>query len=179
MIRDRTRGATQPPSRLGPGARGQGLIEFALVLPVFMLMLFGLIDGGRLIYLSSTLSQAAREGVRVGSVEASWIGSTDGGCNKTGGPNCPADVTALKADVRSAVNRMIAPFASIPAAGIFLSCDATTPPTGNWTGQTCLSPSSGGFLSVRVVYTYTAITPMIGQLIGSVTLSGSATMVID
>ncbi len=29
---------------------GQALVEFALVLPIFMLMLFGLIDGGRYVY---------------------------------------------------------------------------------------------------------------------------------
>ena len=40
------------------------LVEFALVLPVFLLMLFGLIDVGRYVYMNSVLSQAAREGAR-------------------------------------------------------------------------------------------------------------------
>jgi Flp pilus assembly protein TadG len=158
---------------------GQGLVEFAVVLPVFMLLLFGLIDGGRLVYLSSTLSQAAREGARLGSVEAGWIASTDAGCGQVGGPTCPADLAALRADVRTAVNRMITPFASIPSADVFLSCETSTPPTGSWTGQTCTSRTSGSVLSVRVVYTYTAMTPLLGQILGSVVLSGAATMVIN
>ena len=56
--------------------RGQSLVEFALVLPIFLLVLFGLIDVGRYVYMNTMLSQAAREGARVASVEASWIGST-------------------------------------------------------------------------------------------------------
>lgn len=166
-------------ARSSRSGRGQGLIEFALVVPVFMLMLFGLIDGGRLIYLSSTLSQAAREGARVGSVEAGWIGSTDSGCNQVGGPACPATVDALRADIRSAVNRMISPFTSIPTSDVFVSCDAATPPMGSWTTQSCLSRASGSVLSVRVAYTYTAITPLLAQILGSVTLTGSATMVVN
>jgi hypothetical protein len=163
----------------GPGGRGQGLVEFAVVLPVFLLMLFGLIDGGRLVYLNSTLSQAAREGARLGSVEAGWVGSADAGCGQTGGPTCPATVDDLRAHVRTAVNRMISPFASIPIADVYLSCDASTPPTGAWTAQTCASRASGSVMSVRVVYVYGAMTPVLGQILGSLTLSGSATMVIN
>ena len=36
--------------------RGQALVEFAIVLPVFMLLLFGLVDGGRLVIEYSTLT---------------------------------------------------------------------------------------------------------------------------
>ena len=72
------------------GAAGQSLVEFALVLPVFLLMMFGLIDVGRFVYLSSTLSQAAREGARLGSVEASYRGSTDPACGTTEVPCAPA-----------------------------------------------------------------------------------------
>ena len=61
------------PSR--PASRGQALVEFALVIPIFLLLLFGLIDVGRLVYMNSVLSQAAREGTRLASVEASWMGS--------------------------------------------------------------------------------------------------------
>lgn len=158
---------------------GQTLVEFALVMPIFLLGVFGMIDGGRLVYLNSTLSQAAREGARQASVEASWIGSTDGSCNATGGPTCPATKDLFKYHVILAVNRMMTPFGTITPEHVYISCDATTPPSGSWTGQSCSSPASGGFVSVRVVYTYSALTPVIGQILGNVTLSGSATMVIN
>ena len=79
----------------GRTRHGQALVEFALVIPIFLLMLFGLIDIGRLVYLNATLSQAAREGARVGSVEASYRGSADPACGTAGGPVCPANDNVL------------------------------------------------------------------------------------
>jgi hypothetical protein len=154
-------------------------MEFALVLPVFMLGLFGLIDGGRFVFLNSTLSQAAREGARLASVEASWIGSSDPACGMTGGPVCPATVDVLKTHIAAAVNRMTGPFGTIEAANVYVSCDATTPPSGSWTTKTCATRASGSLISVRVVYTFQPITPVMGQILGSVTLSGAATMAVN
>ena len=159
--------------------RGQTLVEFALVLPIFLLGVFALIDGSRLVYLSSTLSQAAREGARQASVEGSWIGSADASCGATAGPICPATVDALGSHVVTAVNRMMVPFGSIASEGVALRCDATTPPTGTWTGKTCSSKTNGSLVSVRVTFTFTALTPVIGQILGTLSLSGSATMVMD
>jgi Flp pilus assembly protein TadG len=44
--------------------RGAAALEFALVLPLLVMMLFGIIDFGRLLYAQVTLTQAAREGAR-------------------------------------------------------------------------------------------------------------------
>jgi Flp pilus assembly protein TadG len=49
--------------------KGQALVEFALVVPVFILLLFGLIDVGRLVYVNNALAEGAREGARWGSVQ--------------------------------------------------------------------------------------------------------------
>jgi len=51
-------------------SRGQALVEFSLVFPVFILLLFGLIDLGRLVYANNAMAEAAREGARWGSVQA-------------------------------------------------------------------------------------------------------------
>jgi len=45
--------------------RSQALIEFALVSPVLLLLLFGVIDIGRAIFYYNTINHAAREGARV------------------------------------------------------------------------------------------------------------------
>ena len=42
----------------------QALIEFALVSPVLLLLLFGIIDVGRAIFYYDTINHAAREGAR-------------------------------------------------------------------------------------------------------------------
>ena len=51
-------------------SRGQALVEFSLVFPLVLLLIFGLIDIGRLVYAHNALSEAAREGARYGSVQA-------------------------------------------------------------------------------------------------------------
>ena len=45
--------------------RSQALIEFALVSPVLLLLLFGIVDIGRAIFYYDTLNHAAREGARI------------------------------------------------------------------------------------------------------------------
>src|SRR5450759_786746 len=185
------------------GGRGQGLVEFSLVFPILVLVFFGTIDGARLLYTNSQLSQAAREGARVAAVEARWIGITtltDPSCVSAesqitaanpGAHVCPATPAALKAHVVAAVNRMSVALNAI--TDVYLACDAGTAfgdpaPTGAWTEATvsfkeCAGSSApnsaGALVSVRIVYTFTPITPIAGSLIGSVTLSASATMGIQ
>ncbi len=52
------------PRRRGPRdrSRGQALVEFALVIPIFLVMFFGLFDVGRVVYINNALSEASREG---------------------------------------------------------------------------------------------------------------------
>jgi TadE-like protein len=45
--------------------QSQSMTEFALVAPILLLMLFGILDFGRLIYVYGTIVEAANEGSRV------------------------------------------------------------------------------------------------------------------
>ena len=49
--------------------RGQALVEFALVLPILILLLVGIFDFGRAVYAFNTVNNAAREGVRLAIVD--------------------------------------------------------------------------------------------------------------
>lgn len=57
--------------RLARESGAQALVEFALVLPVFLLIATGLIDTSRAVWQSNTLSYAAREGTRYAIVHGS------------------------------------------------------------------------------------------------------------
>ena len=50
------------------GGRGQALVEFALVIPIFMLLLVAVFDLGRAVFAYNTLTNAAREGARMAIV---------------------------------------------------------------------------------------------------------------
>jgi hypothetical protein len=172
-------------------------VEFALVLPVFLLAVFGLLDVGRLVYTNSALSQAAREGARLGATEAARIGASSPACvddasfigaANPGAQVCPANVDALKSHVVDAVNRMAVGLGPITA--IHISCNgADLSPSGEWTeasgGNGCRDgagnpiSASGDVVSVRIEYTYSPITPIVSSLLGTLSLSGSATMVMS
>ena len=56
---------TKPTRRDGAGSdRGAAAVEFALLLPLLLLIVFGIVDFGRAINAQITLTQAAREGAR-------------------------------------------------------------------------------------------------------------------
>ena len=162
-----------------PSGRGQALVEFALVLPLFVLVVCGLFDMGRFVLSDSILSQGAREGARVAAVEAGWIGSLDASCGTPGGPRCPANVAALSTDVQAAANRMVQGLGGTITT-VYLRCDAPgNQPSGLWTGSTCNTRLQGNLVSVRIVYRWQPITPVIGSFIGAVDRHGAATMVIN
>jgi len=51
--------------------RGTALIEFALVLPMLLIMTVAAVDFGRAFFVKNVVSQAAREGVRLRAVASS------------------------------------------------------------------------------------------------------------
>ena len=50
--------------------QGAAAVEFAIVAPVFFLMVFGMIEFGRAIMVQQVLTNAAREGARVGILDS-------------------------------------------------------------------------------------------------------------
>ena len=54
--------------RHGHARRGQALVEFALVIPLFLVLLVGIFDLGRAVFAYNTLTNAAREGARIAIV---------------------------------------------------------------------------------------------------------------
>jgi Flp pilus assembly protein TadG len=55
--------------RTRTATRGQALVEFALTIPLLLLLTVGLFDFGRAIYAYNTISNAARAGNRVAIVD--------------------------------------------------------------------------------------------------------------
>lgn len=49
--------------------RGAAVVEFAIVAPIFLLFVFGMIEWGRMVMVQQILTNAAREGSRRASVE--------------------------------------------------------------------------------------------------------------
>jgi len=57
--------------------RGQSLVEFALVFPLFFFMVTGLLDLGRAVFAYTTMNTAVREGTRFAIVQPKGTPDTD------------------------------------------------------------------------------------------------------
>jgi Flp pilus assembly protein TadG len=132
---------------------GQALVEFALVLPIVVLLVFALFDAGRAVWYYAELTNAARVGARVAMVNQ----SNDASCNPS------ADRTFKCAAAQQAVGMGIAS-ASIPDLSI--------------TGTDCAVFGSCA-VTVSVSYPYVPVTPVISQIIGPLSLTASSTMTIE
>ena len=129
--------------------RGQSLVEFALILPIFILVLAGLFDLGRAVYAYNTISNASRESVRVAIV------------NQT-----PTDVQneALKQGV---------------ALGLSAADVTITYGDPSGTGTCSAPYSLGCQATVTVQYSYTAATPVISQIIGPFFMTATTEMAVE
>ena len=116
-------------------SRGQAVIEFALVLPILLLVLLGITEFGRAFWTLNVLTQAAREGARVAALggnleavetrveevlDASRIDAAAGGITLAG-PN-PLDpdqiVTVSVTSNFEVLSRQVLPIAgTIPLTG--------------------------------------------------------------
>jgi Flp pilus assembly protein TadG len=140
--------------------RGQALVEFALVIPWFALLLFGLIDLGRFVYVSNALNESAREAARVGSVS----GFTQ---------DCPGVSSRTQCIAQIALGRMVA----VPGTTVTSTCQNQT---GNGTVTvTADQCQSGAMLTVTLRTPFSMFTPIIGQLVGTATLTGQATVTVN
>ena len=139
---------------------GQSLVEFALVFPLFMLIIFGIFDAGRLIYTYNTVSNAARDGARVAIVNQSASGTDT--CDTTS-PTAWSVGCALQA-----------------AIGLGLQpADVVVEYRNPTDTAACATPLIGCIASVAVTGTYRPLTPVIGQLIGDVPVTSTTKMAIE
>jgi Flp pilus assembly protein TadG len=154
--------------------RGQSLVEFALVLPVFLLIVFGLIDVGRYVYIANAFNEGAREGARYGSVEQ-WQYS------------CPASVP-VASQSRFTCTAAVA-LGRIAGAPAYVSNPTVTCLSNGNDPSSTVSASAcrAGYLLKVTVATpsspanqrFSFFTPVIGQLLGNPVISGQASVVVQ
>ena len=122
--------------------RGQSLVEFVLLLPVLLIILAGLLDLGRLYFAYVAVTDAAAEGAAYAALFFPPTEST----------NCPPD-----SDICRAAREASAGLVQLDQAEITVDC------------PTCPDPASGDAVTVRVVYPFTLVTPIVEAMVpGSV-----------
>jgi Flp pilus assembly protein TadG len=132
--------------------RGQTLVEFALILPVFVLVLVGIFDVGRAVYAFNTVNNAAREGARLAIVDQTVSDIQDRAAERA------VSLGVQPGDVRvSFVNTSTGNACTQVGQPGVIACSAI----------------------VEVPFQYSAATPIIGNLIGPMEIAGQSTFVIE
>ena len=86
--------------------RGAAVVEFALLLPLLLFLIFGLIDFGRALNAQITLTQAAREGARMAALgESNVVTGTQSAA--TGLSPVTVTVTSCPAGAGAGVNATV------------------------------------------------------------------------
>ena len=116
---------------------GQSLVEFALIIPLFLLIVAGMVDFGMGLYSNMTVINAAREGARMSITT-------------------PGDTSLVESRVRSMAGGLSATDLSVNT-----SCQRpAAAPATTWGSCTGTAYQSGDAVVVRVNYTYHMIWPL-------------------
>ncbi|HSG85138.1 MAG TPA: TadE family protein [Candidatus Limnocylindrales bacterium] len=125
------------------GGRGQALAEFALVAPIFFLLLFGVIEAGRFMFYYEVLNHATREGARYAIVNGSNSLYCPTGTPAPGSYACDPTGEDVKDRVRSAA------FSTLGSS--------LTVPTPTWAPDN----SRGSTVTVTADYAYSTLIPIV------------------
>ncbi len=135
---------------------GQAAVEFALVLPIALMILFIVVDFGRAVFAYSTAAQAARDGSRMAMVEQRKV---------------TVDLAAIRG----------APTLGLTATNVDVcyKTSGTALRDCNSGGDIC-SPLEIGCLAIVVVRApFSPITPVVGNVVGPITLTSTSIQPIE
>ncbi len=134
--------------------RGQSLAEFALVFPIFLLLVVAIFDAGRAVFAYNTVTNGAREGGRLAIVnqDPALISTRAIAQTRVAETNAPNVTVAFK---RNSPN--VDPLANPDCTPVTIGCVAVV------TFQT----------------TYQPITPLVGSIIGPVTMTARTSLPVE
>jgi Flp pilus assembly protein TadG len=196
------------PRRVATASRGQSLVEFALVLPLLMLILLGIIQFGLIFNTQVTITNAAREGARAATIYAYSLAGS-----QSGPPECNTTTKATNDGCRNAYALYFAQqaFGTLSRTSPqFVTADTwtqsgTAPTTTCTAGLTCTTtyangdivvtytvpgnatdsdPRTGERVTVQITYHQDLIVPLIATLLpqdagGRLAQVATVTMVIN
>jgi Flp pilus assembly protein TadG len=146
-------------------SRGQALVEFAIVAPIFFVLLFAIIEAGRFILFYETLNNATREGARYAIVN---------GANSLTCPTGPPAPKSVACDPTGAhvVARVKAAAFNVMGTGV-----AVAP---SWHQSDAVTPGDNGrgmTITVVATYTYHSLVPLVP--LPPITITAESSLVIN
>jgi len=179
-------GRRRQPFEVGEsGAQGQSLVEFALMMPILFFILLGIIQFGFIFNTYVTMTNAAREAARIGTIY-----QYDGSLSKA--QNDAARNAAVLSSLKASMNYLSRTAPEFTNSGSWTSSGGGLTFTDGdlvvtYTVPAGLSdsdPRVGQQITVTATYHQTLVIPLISALLpkdggGRLPLSGQVTMVIN
>jgi Flp pilus assembly protein TadG len=131
------------------------MVEFALVLPVFLMLVFGTVDLGRAIFYQSLINNAVRDGARYGTVSQ--------------------DTAVVQQHVQTALNQFAGAVTTC-AAVIYSSSLLTSAPACANAGSA--SPGAYGYVTVTAALPFSPVVGLYGTG-WQITLHAQSTMIFS
>ena len=169
------------------GQRSQALVEFAMVSPIFLLVLFSAIDISRLLYAYTAISSAARDGART----ASLSGALFSDCQIIAEVEAVGQGFPVRMDPNSVVGNSdpnnpsgalqpTTPPANVGYAYIWPAVATGNPPDSNCTSasQRAISPSVK-HVAVEVQYHFTPLLPFVNQFAGNIIVKTVSVVTVE
>ena len=174
---------------------GQGLVEFGLVLPIFLAILIGMVDVGRAVWANNSVANAAREAARFASVHGgSCEDLTSTGCTSayycpvgtnvgtaaipTAGASCPYPSPSKQSIYDAANSYLIAGGTGTTITACYFDPASVS---NSCTGNTDASGGNNARGKAVTVVVTSQVPMIIGSLIGvgTINVSGTSTMLIN
>jgi Flp pilus assembly protein TadG len=139
--------------------RGAALVEAALVLPIVLMFVFGILEYGRYVMMLQILTNAAREGARYAMIHPQpvTVGGTTYG-------NATSDVTTI-------INKALAGQSLQGQTVSIYASDSLGNNIGNWSDA-----ETGESVCVSITGTYKAIIPTFLRMPSSISVTAKSVM---
>jgi hypothetical protein len=167
-------------SRRSGRTRGQALLEFALVLPIFLALVFMIVDFGRVVWATGSLSNAAREGARYAIVHG---GTASNPCPV--GPSVPG-ITVIPAASSSCPYPSPSKQSIVGAVQAYAIAGGTPVTVAVCYGSGCSgNTDAAGATNARGVPITVTVTSNVDLVtghfigLGNFSISGTSTMVVN
>ena len=133
--------------------RGTALVEMALVLPIFVMVTLGIVEFGRAMMVGQLITNAAREGARLGIIDGS-----------------------KNADVVSYVQSFLAEAAGIQSGNLTINITVTPAPGNPSAGNEVANALPRDLVTVYVSVPFSKVSYVTGSYLEGKTLSSRCAM---
>jgi TadE-like protein len=146
------------------GSRGQSLVEFAITLPLLLLVVFGTVDLGRAFFQGIVLENAVKEGA--------FLGARSPECDAPSGGSVCADPNNVEARVEAEMD-------GVTLSLLEIKCFAAGTVDFSGGGKPFVDCEDGDLYHVHGQSPFSLVVPLIGAIVGeTITIDASATSVV-